>query len=156
MILYIFIAAVVILMVFVGFWSARWQKKRVLLAEEFFASPAIKALLDSGFTKDVDTSLNKDNDDGISGMINDYPAGVYAWFDTTGTRYFTYLRFKRPAGFSVYSFSEKYRTEERVRVYDINTIRQEIKQIDGETIAKSFTRLQEIAAIEKLEPFATS
>lgn len=156
MTLYIFIAAVIALMVFVGFWSARWQKKRVLLAEEFYASPAIKALLDSGFVKDVDISLNKDNDDGISGMINDFPAGIYAWFDTGGTRYFTYLRCKRPAGFSVYSFSEKYSTKERVRVYDINTIRQEIKQIDGETIAKSFARLQEIAAIEKLQPFTAS
>jgi hypothetical protein len=48
-------------------------------------------------------------------------------------------------------FSEKYRVAERIDI-ERNSIQQELKQIDGDTLARSFARLQEIAALEKFEP----
>jgi hypothetical protein len=144
MILFSAIAAGIIFFVSIGIWAARQEKKRVKLAEEFYALPQIKALLDSGFIKE---------DDEISGEINGYPAGLYCWFEVTGPRYFTYIRCKVQSGFSVaYKISEKYRVNERVRIKDVNLLQQELTQIDGDTLAKSFARLQEIAALEKLEP----
>ncbi len=140
--LYILIAIVIAGFALIGFWASRQQKKRMKQAEEFYALPQIKALLDSGFTK---------SDDAITGFINGYPAGIYAWFEVDGPRYFTYLQCSG-AGFStVYSISEKYHTNERIRIKN-GALEQELKQIDGDTLAKSFARLQEIAAIEKLGP----
>lgn len=143
MTLYIFIAAVIILFVTLDFWVVRQQKKRIVQLEEFYALPQIKTLLDSGFTK---------GDDAIRGEINGYPAGVFCWFEVTGTRYFTYLRCKKPAGISyIFEFRKRYITEQ-IQIKDINMMQHELKLIDGETLAKSFARLQEIAAIEKLAP----
>ena len=142
MTLYIIGAAILLAFVFFGFWARRQEKKRLQQAEEFYELPQIKALLDSGFIK---------GDDEISGEINDYPAGLYCWFEVTGTRYFTYIRCKMPAGVSyIFQFGNRYE-QEQVRITNLNMIRQELKQIDGATLAKSFARLQEIAALEKLE-----
>lgn len=85
--IYLLIVVFILLIVVFGFWAARQQKKRLKQAEEFYALPQIKALLESGFTKD---------DDAIVGMIHEYPAGLYCWFEVTGPRYFAYLRCKAP------------------------------------------------------------
>lgn len=142
MALYILVPVVILLLVLFGRWAARQQKKRLQKAEEFYALPQIKAMLESGFRKD---------NDAIVGMIHEYPAGLYCWFDATGTRYFTYLRCKRPAFSTVYIISDKYHTSERIRIKN-GALEQELTHIDGDTLAKSFARLQEVARIEKLEP----
>lgn len=142
MTLYILIAAGVVLFIFLGIWASRQQKKRLQQAETFYALPQIKALLDSGFRKD---------NDAIVGMIGNYPAGLYCWFDVTGTRYFTYLRCKRPTFAAVYAISEKYHTLERIRIKN-GALEQELSEIEGDMLAQSFARLQEVAALEKLEP----
>ncbi|HMV07924.1 MAG TPA: hypothetical protein PK325_03735 [Cyclobacteriaceae bacterium] len=142
MALYIIISFIVALIVVFGFWAARQQKKRLKQAEEFYALPQIRALLESGFTKD---------EDAIVGMIHEYPAGLYCWFEVTGPRYFTYLRCKSPAFSTVYTISNKYHNSERIRIKN-GALEQELKQIDGDTLAKSFARLQEVAAMERLEP----
>lgn len=142
MILYILTAAGVVLFIFLGIWASRQQKKRLQQAETFYALPQIKALLDSGFRKD---------NDAIVGMIGNYPAGLYCWFDVTGTRYFTYLRCKRPTFSAVYAISEKYHTRERIRIKN-GALEQELTQIEGDILAQSFARLQEVVALEKLEP----
>lgn len=141
--LYILIAAIIVVFALFGFWASRQQKKRLKQAEEFYALPQIKALLDSGFTK---------GDDEIIGIINSYPAGLYCWFEVTGNRYFTYIRCKMPPGFTYgFEFSNRYNNE-KIKISNLNMIGQELKQIDGDTLANSFARLQEVAAIEKLGP----
>ncbi len=84
-------------------------------------------------------------------MIGNYPAGIYCWFDVTGTRYFTYLRCNRPTFSAVYAISEKYHTRERIRIKN-GALEQELSEIEGDMLAQSFARLQEVAALEKLEP----
>lgn len=139
---YILIPVAIVLLVLFGRWVSRQQKKRLQKAEEFYELPQIKALLHAGFRKD---------NDAVIGMIHNYPAGVYSWFDVTGTRYFTYLSCRRPAFSSVYAISEKYHDKERIRIKN-GALEQELDQIDGDTLANSFARLQEVAGIEKLEP----
>ncbi len=148
MILYILIAAAaaVVLFIFLGIWASRQQKKRLQQAETFYALPQIKALLDSGFRKD---------NDAIVGMIGNYPAGVYCWFDVTGTRYFTYLRCNRPTFSTVYAISDKYHSHERIRIKN-GALEQELSEIEGDMLAQSFARLQEVAALEKLEPVSSN
>jgi hypothetical protein len=143
MTLYIFIAIVAILFALFGFWAARHQKKRLKLTEEFFGSMPVKAMLDSGFQKDPN---------GIYGRLNNYDVGLYVWFDPGNTRYFTYLNCNIPGDISYrMGFSEKHRLAERIDI-ERNSIQQELKQIDGDTLARSFARLQEIATLEKFEP----
>lgn len=139
---YILIPVAIALLVLFGRWVSRQQKKRLQKAEEFYELPQIKALLHAGFRKD---------NDAVIGMIHNYPAGVYCWFDVTGTRYFTYLSCRRPTFSSVYAISEKYHDKERIRIKN-GALEQELDQIDGDTLANSFARLQEVAGIEKLEP----
>jgi len=142
-VLYIFLgAAFIILLVVFGFWVSQQEKKRFKQAEEFYALPQIKALLESGFVK---------GDDAIEGEVSGYRTGLYCWFEIGGPRYFTYMRCEG-AGFSAaFRISEKYRVEERIRIKD-GALQQELKQIDGATLAKSFARLREIMSIEKLKP----
>lgn len=142
MIIYFLIAAGAAVFILFGIWASRQQKKRLQQAETFYALPQIKALLDSGFKKD---------NDAIVGMIGNYPAGLYCWFDVTGTRYFTYLRCERPNFSAVYAISEKYHTRERIRIKN-GALEQELSEIEGDMLAQSFARLQEVAAFEKLEP----
>lgn len=142
MIVYFLIAAGTAVFILFGIWASRQQKKRLQQAETFYALPQIKALLDSGFKKD---------NDAIVGMIGNYPAGLYCWFDVTGTRYFTYLRCKRPTFSAVYEISEKYHTLEKIRIKN-GALEQELSEIEGDILAQSFARLQEVAALEKLEP----
>jgi hypothetical protein len=143
MALYIFIAVVLIGFIAFGFYAASAQKKLAKKLEDFFASPPIKALLDSGFKKDVN---------GIYGRLQGYDIGLYVWFDPGNTRYFTYMFCETPGGWSFSSkFYDTYRASERIEK-EQNTIRQELKQIDGDILAKSFARLLEVAAIENLKP----
>lgn len=143
MALYIFIAVVLTGFIVFGFWAAKQQKKRLKLIEDFFESAPVKALLESGFRKDVN---------GVYGRLKDYDIGLYVWFDPGNTRYFTYVSCEVPGNWSFASkFYDKYRTSERIN-NERNTIRQELKQIDGEILAKSFTRLLEVAAVENLPP----
>lgn len=143
MTLYIFIAVVLIGFVAFGFWAAKQQKKRLKLLEDFFVSPPVKALIDSGFEKDVN---------GVYGRLNGYDIGLYVWFDPGNTRYFTYVRCDFPKGWSFFSkFNDTYRASESIKK-EMSSIQQELKHIDGDILAKSFSRLLEIAAIENLKP----
>lgn len=143
MTLYIFIAIVLIGFVAFGFWAVQANKKSDKLTEEFFVSAPVKALLDSGFKKDVN---------GIYGRLHGYDVGLYVWFDPGDTRYFTYVSCEIPGGWSFASkFNDTYRLSERIKK-EMYTIQQELKQIDGEILAKSFSRLLEIASIENLQP----
>jgi hypothetical protein len=143
MALYIFIAVAITGFILFGFWAARYQKKRLKLTDDFFVSPPVKAMLDSGFQKDPN---------GIYGRLNNYDVGLYVWFDPGNTRYFTYLQCNIPGSISYrMGFSQKHRLAERIDI-EGNGIQQELKQIDGDTLARSFARLQEIAALEKFEP----
>lgn len=141
--LYIFIAVILIGFIAFGFWAARQQKKQVKLTEEFFASPPVKALLDSGFEKDVN---------GVYGRLHGYDVGLYVWFDPGNTRYFTFINCELPASWSYTSkFYDAYNSE-RIDKEGDTTIRQELKQIDGEILAKSFSRLLEIVSAENFKP----
>lgn len=144
MIFYLLLIIVVVtVFILAGLWIARQQQSRARQAEAFYALPQIKALLESGFVR---------GDDAIDGTIHGFPAGLYCWFDIGGPRYFTFLRCKMP-GRLTYAFEfEKRYGKESIRVKNVNMIQQELTSIDGDTLANSFARLQEIAALEKLEP----
>lgn len=143
MALYIFIAIVLVGFVAFGFYAASAQKKYAKKLEDFFASPPIKTLLDSGFKKDVN---------GIYGRLQGYDIGLYVWFDPGNTRYFTYAFCQTPGDWSFSSrFYDTYRASERIE-NKRNVIRQELKEIDGDIIARSLARLLEVAAVENLKP----
>lgn len=143
MTLYIFIAAVILGFIAFGFWAAGFRKKQLKLREDFFQSPPVQALLDSGFEKDIN---------GVYGRLNGYDIGLYVWFDPGNTRYFTYAYCEVPGDWSFSRrFYEKYRAAEGIST-ERNTIRQELKALDGDVLAQSFTRLLEVAALENLKP----
>lgn len=139
-----FIIGLGVAFVIFSIWAVRFQKKRVKRLEDFFAAPAIVALLESGFQKDVN---------GIYGRIDHYDVGLYVWIEPGGNRYFTYLNCEIPGGISeAMKFGRKYRDSERIEKDGVSTIRQELKQIDGDTLAQSFARLHEVAIQEKFVP----
>lgn len=143
MTLYIFIAVVLIAFIAFGIWAAKTQKKRIKQQEDFFESAPVKAMLDSGFQKDVN---------GIYGRLKDYDVGLYVWFDPGNTRYFTFINCELPGSFSFSNkFYNTYRSEQIDKEGD-TTIRRELKQIDGDILAKSFARLLEIVSTENFKP----
>lgn len=112
------------------------------MLQEFFDFPAIQALLESGFQKDGN---------GVYGRLNGFDVGVYGLLAPGNNIYYTYLDVVMPNRISFSTrFGETYRPEQ-IDARGLKWVRQCVPRIDGETLARSFARLQEIAITEKLE-----